>query len=848
MEGSEELSSDDTEEEVEPKLCYERLTNDVPNILKKDAASCIAVHTKFLALGTHLGVIHILDHQGNNIRSKELLLHVTTVNQISIDDKGDYLASCSNDGKVAVHGLYSSDFNTSVTIERPVRSVAIDPNFSKASANRRFIIGEDKVVLYERQFLTGYKPNVIYQGEGAIRNIKWRERFVVWASDKTVRVYDILSSRTITVIQKDHDPSLRSDLYRCNLYWENDKTLLIGWANSVKVCQVVPSEGSKVAVTSVKDQPGPPRFYVKITSIFNTDFYICGISSFGTGVAVLTVAKDPEEVVTIGSRPQFRVLEAHGEDYTLLLTDILSLRGYQEYKCNDYHLDSLAEEGLYFIVSLKDFVVAKPRNDDDHIAWLLEHERFKEAVEAVHESKNLKKYTILGVGNLYLDHLFELKQYNEASALCPTFFGQNKDVWETTVYRFAEIGQLRAIAPYVPTEENLSPAIYEMILNEFLQHDQKGFLDLVRSWPSHVYDVPTVISVLLEQLALFPQSELLLESLSELYIYDKKYDKAFNVLIEIGSKDRVFELIQNHNLFASIHDKLETLMVLNPGRATNMLLNNVDKIPVNLFVSKLKNRKHLLHKYLHKAFLKDPTLGEEHHGLLVELYAEYEPEHLLPFLRMSNNYSLEKALDICQQRSLIHEVVFLLGRMGNTKQALEQITEQLQDINQAIEFCKEHDDKELWEDLIQCSLDKPNFITVLLQNIGTHVDPIMLIQKIPNGMEIPGLRDSLVKILHDYTLQISLREGCKKIMVADCYNLLEKLHKLQKRGIFVNEDQICPLCERKLFTNDSRIGGDIMIFNCRHAFHEDCVPVQKLETCTICSDQKHGSSRSTEII
>lgn len=67
-------------------------------------------------------------------------------------------------------------------------------------------------------------------------------------------------------------------------------------------------------------------------------------------------------------------------------------------------------------------------------------------------------------------------------------------------------------------------------------------------------------------------------------------------------------------------------------------------------------------QYLHRAFLKDPTLGEEHHGLLVELYAEYEPKHLLPFLRMSNNYSLEKALDICQQRSLIHEVVFLLGK------------------------------------------------------------------------------------------------------------------------------------------------------------------------------------------
>jgi hypothetical protein len=37
---------DDDEEEVEPKLKYERLSNDITIILKKDAASCIAVHPK----------------------------------------------------------------------------------------------------------------------------------------------------------------------------------------------------------------------------------------------------------------------------------------------------------------------------------------------------------------------------------------------------------------------------------------------------------------------------------------------------------------------------------------------------------------------------------------------------------------------------------------------------------------------------------------------------------------------------------------------------------------------------------------------------------------------------------
>ena len=32
------------------------------------------------------------------------------------------------------------------------------------------------------------------------------------------------------------------------------------------------------------------------------------------------------------------------------------------------------------------------------------------------------------------------------------------------------------------------------------------------------------------------------------------------------------------------------------------------------------------------------------------------------------------------------------------------------------------------------------FITALLQNIGMHVDPIILVQKIPDDVEIPGLR------------------------------------------------------------------------------------------------------------
>lgn len=47
-------------------------------------------------LGTHFGHVYILDFNGNQI--KKVSAHSVTVNELSIDDSGDFLASCSDDG------------------------------------------------------------------------------------------------------------------------------------------------------------------------------------------------------------------------------------------------------------------------------------------------------------------------------------------------------------------------------------------------------------------------------------------------------------------------------------------------------------------------------------------------------------------------------------------------------------------------------------------------------------------------------------------------------------------------------------------------------------------------------
>ena len=65
------------------------------------------------------------------------------------------------------------------------------------------------------------------------------------------------------------------------------------------------------------------------------------------------------------------------------------------------------------------------------------------------------------------------------------------------------------------------------------------------------------------------------------------------------------------------------------------------------------------------------------------------------------------AYKICQERDLVPEMVFLLGRMGDNKKALTLIIERLGDVQRAIEFAKEQGDDDLWEDLLRYSETRP---------------------------------------------------------------------------------------------------------------------------------------------
>lgn len=57
----------------------------------------------------------------------------------------------------------------------------------------------------------------------------------------------------------------------------------------------------------------------------------------------------------------------------------------------------------------------------------------------------------------------------------------------------------------------------------------------------------------------------------------------------------------------------------------------------------------------------------------MNLYATFDRKKLQPFLRKSNNYPIQEALEVCKRNLFYPEMVYLLGQMGNTSEALNII-------------------------------------------------------------------------------------------------------------------------------------------------------------------------------
>lgn len=92
----------------------------------------------------------------------------------------------------------------------------------------------------------------------------------------------------------------------------------------------------------------------------------------------------------------------------------------------------------------------------------------------------------------------DLKMFFNKHRFTPSFIlGKDRKLWEEVVYQFAQKTQLKAIRPYLPTEDyKLDPHIYEMVLYEYLKTDPPGFLNVISLYLPIVH-FPTLLNYII---------------------------------------------------------------------------------------------------------------------------------------------------------------------------------------------------------------------------------------------------------------------------------------------------------------------------------------------------------------
>jgi hypothetical protein len=419
------------------------------------------------------------------------------------------------------------------------------------------------------------------------------------------------------------------------------------------------------------------------------------------------------------------------------------------------------------------------------------------------------------------------EQYAKAAELSPKLLAAEESVWKQWVNRFAAIKKLRVIAPFIPVERpRLSRAEYEQVLAHFIAEDHEGLLATVKRWPADVYESRNVITAVQDRLAKAPSAPLE-QALGELLFQDRQYSRALDVFLRIRRPD-LFQLLRAPAVFDAAKDKVLRLMRCDAEAALALMIDGErDRdelpIPVRDVVRQLEEDEEMLHRYLDRLFRKDPRAGSEFHQRQVLLYAKYEPERLLPFFQQSESYDLEASLAVCRERGLHREQVFLLRRMGNTREALSLILHTLKNVKEAVTFVEEHRDDQLWEELITYSLDSPQLLSDLLEHIGAQYDPLRLVRRIPDKMEVPHLKQRLCKILSDCALHVSLLQTSFSILQSDCVALSQRRARAARRAMLVGDGEACAVCGGEVFSSKAE---SVRVFFCRHVYHEACLQAQ----------------------
>ncbi|KAI1514962.1 hypothetical protein Ptr86124_006285 [Pyrenophora tritici-repentis] len=449
------------------------------------------------------------------------------------------------------------------------------------------------------------------------------------------------------------------------------------------------------------------------------------------------------------------------------------------------------------------------------------------------------------IGDLWVQQLVNNGDWKQAGKVAGRVLGTSSR-WEHWVWKFAQKNHFNEISPYVPKKPMQPPLpsmVYEVILGHYIIHDRIRFKHLLEDWDPDLFDINSVIEAIKSKLSAGDVTEesiegdvqgrdwrILQDGLAKLFLASGRQREALRCYIRLQNAEAAMTLIRDFHLVEAVRDDIPGFIMMGVSKdqmkSASVKLEELEEasteaisvlveegcrgtIPASDVESQLQEKgpafRPFLHFYLRKLWKPEmhertaktakervaedrlvadgKIVAEEFADLMVELFAEYDRPLLMEYLRKSQSYDLSKATAECERREYIPELVHILSKTGQTKRALYLIIEKLSDVSFAISFAKEQDDPDLWNDLLEYSMDKPHFIRGLLEEVGTAIDPIKLVRRIPEGLEIEGLRDGIGRMVREYEIQYSISEGVARVLRGEVAAGMDTLRAGQRRGV-----------------------------------------------------------------
>ncbi|ATY63007.1 Tetratricopeptide-like helical [Cordyceps militaris] len=440
------------------------------------------------------------------------------------------------------------------------------------------------------------------------------------------------------------------------------------------------------------------------------------------------------------------------------------------------------------------------------------------------------------IGELWIKELIDDGQWAVAAEVCSRVL-HSPDRWEKWVWTFAGARKFDEITNYIPSAPMRPPiptTVYEVVLGHYIHNDKPRFRDLLDLWSPELFDIKTVTTTLENQLKFRDVRQdsiddgekgrdwrIVNQSLARLYETGGRQREALRFYIKLQDADSAFRLIRDNHLAEAVADDIPDFISLRVpaggiDQMTKKDLANATSDAITLLVDEaqhglvgpkqvveqLQAKKLRLYLFFYLRGLWHGDGVKEHAGgnrdhlvlesralvddfadLVVTLFATYERTLLMDFLKTSTAYTFDKAVEECEQHKYYDELVFLYSKTGQMKRALYLIIDRLRDVEKAIEFVKEQDDPDLWNDLLDYSMDKPSFIRALLEQVGTAINPIALVERIPEGLEVEGLREGLTHMMKEHELQHSISSGAATVMRSEVGLKQRELRAGQRRGV-----------------------------------------------------------------